>query len=51
MKNLAFVVILSSRNEPLFHQVLESEATALDFELMVFSSLDQFEGLSKKKTQ
>lgn len=48
MKNLAYVIVLDSRNQPLFSQVLESETQALEFELIVYSSLDQFNSLSKQ---
>lgn len=47
MNNLAFLIVMNSKNEPLFSQVLESETISLEFEMMIFSSLDQFNSLSK----
>ena len=42
-KNLAYVAILNHKNEPLFTLNLNESNLSLDFQLMLFSSLDQFD--------
>ena len=50
-KNLVYISVLNHKNEPLFTMNLkdkENSKLSLEFQLMLFSSLDQFDIYSKK---
>jgi len=46
-KNLAYISVLNHKNEPLYSFNNEDAKLSLDFQLILFASLDQFDIYSR----